>query len=187
MNKRILILKGSPRPTGNSSVLADQVEAGAKSANAHVESFDLFKMNINPCDGCDNCQGKNNQGCVINDDMQLLYARLREADAIVLASPVYWFTMSAQLKLCIDRWYALVNAEGCELKGKRIGIVLTYGDSDPFTSGGINAIRTFQDIFRFIKADIVGFVYGTAMNIGDIDNQPNLLEKAFKLGQKLAK
>jgi multimeric flavodoxin WrbA len=184
-SKYILILKGSPRQKGNSSLLADQVADGARAAGAEVESFYLHSMDIRPCDACDACQGTD-ADCIIEDDMQLLYPKLRSADAIVVASPVYWFTMSAQTKLCIDRWYALEDPHGNALAGKQIGIVLTYGDTDPFTSGAINAIRTFQDMFRYVKANIVGIIYGTALNVGDVQKQAGLLERAYKLGQKLA-
>jgi NAD(P)H-dependent FMN reductase len=126
--KYVLILKGSPREKGNSSLLADQVAAGARAAGAEVESFHLHSMDIRPCDACDACQGTD-ADCIIEDDMQLLYPKLRSADAIVVASPIYWFTMSAQTKLCIDRWYALQDPQGNALAGKQIGIVLTYGDT----------------------------------------------------------
>ena len=149
--KQILILKSSPRKRANSSILADQVAAGARDAGAAVESFDLHSLSIRPCDACDFCQGA--AECVINDDMQMLYPKLRAADGIVVASPIYWFTLSAQAKLCIDRWYALEGPDGSALAGKQFGFVLTYGDSDPYTSGAINAIRTFQDMCRYIKAD----------------------------------
>ncbi len=185
-NKSVLILKGSPREKGNSSSRADQVAAGAASSGAQVESFVLQNMNIQPCNACDACHETGDRQCVIEDDMQILYPKLRNADAIVIASPIYWFTMSAQTKLCIDRWYALEGPRGNALAGKQIGIVLTYGDTDPYTSGAINAIRAFQDMFRYIRASIVGMVYGTAMNVGDAQKQPDLMEQAYKLGQKLA-
>ena len=73
--KQILILKSSPRKRANSSILADQVAAGARDAGAAVESFDLHSLNIRPCDACDFCQGA--AECVINDDMQMLYPKLR--------------------------------------------------------------------------------------------------------------
>jgi multimeric flavodoxin WrbA len=183
-NKHVLILKGSPREKGNSSVLADQVAAGAKSTGAEVESFYLHSMDIRPCDACDVCTETGN-GCIIEDDMQLLYPKLRQADAIVIASPVYWFTLSAQTKLCIDRWYALESPAGNALTGKQFGLVLTYGDTDPYTSGGINAIRTVQDMCRYLRASIVGIVYGTASKPGEIQNQPDLMNRAYKLGQRL--
>ena len=183
MDKHVLVFKGSPREKGNSSILADQAAAGAKSAGAEVESFNLHNMDIRPCDACDVCQETG--VCVLKDDMQMLYPKLQEADAIVIASPVYWFTMSAQTKLFIDRWYGMDSSEGNALKGKQFGILLTYGDTDPYSSGAINAIRTFQDMFRYIEATIVEIVYGSASNAGDVQNQPELLERAYKLGQKL--
>ena len=184
--KYILVLKGSPREKGNSSLLADQVAAGASAAGAQVECMVLQNMNIQPCNACDVCQETGTGECILDDDMQTLYPKLWKADAIVIASPIYWYTMSAQTKLFIDRWYALDTPQGNVLAGKRIGIVLTYGDTDPFASGAVNAIRTFQDIFRNIKAPIIGIVYGSASNAGDIQNQPGLLEQAYKLGQELA-
>jgi multimeric flavodoxin WrbA len=184
MDRQILVFKGSPRAKGNSTILADKAAEGAKNAGAQVESFTLHQMHIHPCDACDICQ--ETELCVLADDMQQLYPRLRQADAIVIASPIYWSSVSAQTKLFIDRWYALESTQGSALKGKQFGILLTYGDSDPYSSGAINAIRTFQDMFRYIKADIVGMVYGTASNEGDVLNQPELLERAYKLGEKLA-
>ena len=116
--------------------------------------------------------------------MQILYPKLRNADAIVIASPIYWFTMSAQTKLCIDRWYALEGPRGNALAGKQIGIVLTYGDSDQFTSGAINAMRAFEDMFRYVKADIVEMIHGSASNVGDVQKQPGLMEQGVHAGPK---
>jgi multimeric flavodoxin WrbA len=182
--RRILILKGSPRKKGNSATLAGQVAAGASEAGAVVESFDLHDMDIRPCDSCDFCQGSGE--CVIADDMQTLYPRLRDADGIVIASPIYWFTVSAQVKACIDRWYALEGAGEAALAGKEFGVVLTYGDSDPYSSGAVNAIRMFQDIFRYERATIAGFVYGSASQPGEIAAQAELMQRAYALGQRLA-
>ena len=185
MPKKILILKSSPRIHGNSNTLAERAAAGARDMGADVKVFNLHDMDIRPCDACNECR-ETGGVCVIGDEMQALYPRLREADAIVLASPIYWFTMSAQLKVCIDRWYALQTPDGNELRGKQFGIVLTYGDSDLHNSGGINAIHTFESMFRYLEADITGIVHGSADAAGDIKKQPALLEQAYQLGQKLA-
>ncbi len=185
MSKSILILKGSPREKGNSATLAAQVFAGAKEGGAQVENVYLHGMDIRPCDACDFCQ-EGDVGCVVKDDMQSLYPKLEQADAIVIASPIYWFTISAQIKLCIDRWYALESSQGSALKGKQLGVVLVYGDTDLYTSGGINAIHTFESITRYIGMDMVEVVHGSAMDVGDAEKQPKLLERAYKLGQKLA-
>lgn len=183
MSKRVLVFKGSPREHGNSSTLADRAVDGAKAAGAEVEVFSLRTMNIKPCDACDTCHETG--VCVLKDDMQILYPKLIQADAIVIASPIYWFTMNAQTKLFVDRWYGLETPQGNPLKGKQFGILLTYGDTDPYSSGAINAIRTFQDMLRYIGASIRGIVYGTANDIGDIQKQPELMERAYKLGEKL--
>jgi len=99
---------------------------------------------------------------------------------------MYWFTFSAQAKLFIDRaFFAMNGPEGHALKGKPIGLIMTYGDSDPFSSGAVNALRAFQDICRFIDAPVAGMVYGSATGAGDIQKQPDLLQQAYQLGQKL--
>jgi multimeric flavodoxin WrbA len=186
---KIVIVKGSPRRQGNSAILAEQVAAGAEAAGAAVESFYLHGMDIQPCDACDSCQGVEAIDCVIEDDMQLLYPKLRAADAIVYASPVYWFTVSAQLKLFMDRCYGMWrDIDGSEehvLAGKRIGVLLTYAGDDPFDSGAINAIRMFQDAFDYVPAEIVDIVYGYASDVGEIRKNEDVMQKAYDLGQKL--
>lgn len=183
MSNFVLILKSSPRKNGNSNTLAASVEAGAREAGANVESLMLPVMDIRPCDACDDCQETG--VCVIKDDMQMIYPLLEKADAIVIAGPVYWFTINAQAKLCIDRWYALIHSDDI-FKDKQIGIVLTYGDDDLISSGGINAVHTFESMFRYLKAEITGIVHGSAHEIGDAEKQPELMESAYQLGKKLA-
>jgi multimeric flavodoxin WrbA len=185
MGRKVLILKGSPREQGNSAALADRVAAGAAEAGCDVERISLQSMDIRACDGCDLCR-ETGQFCVIEDDMQALYPKLVDADVLVLASPVYWFTFSAQLKLCIDRWYGLWSVQHDAFRGKQVGIVLAYGDTDLYTSGGINAIHTFESMFRFLEAPIAGMVYGTASDPGDVQKNPELMKAAYELGKKLA-
>ncbi len=184
MSKSLLILKGSPREKGNSAVLADQAAAGAREAGWDVESIYLQTMDIRPCDGCDLCRDQVVY-CVIEDDMQSLYPKLVAADALILASPVYWFTFSAQLKLCIDRWYGLWSIQHDAFRGKPVGIILAYGDDDLYTSGGINAIHTYESIFKHLHAPIVGSVHGSMNDVGDAQKHPELMEAAYELGKKM--
>jgi multimeric flavodoxin WrbA len=185
MAKRILILKGSPRRNGNSSILADRAADGARQAGAVVEVIFLEGMRITPCTACEACHDGEPE-CIIADDMRDLYPKLRQADALIIASPVYWFSMSAQTKLMVDRWYALEQKGGNELKGKKIGIILTYGDTNLETSGGIHAVGSFESMFRYIGCPIVGIVHGTAGAEGDVLKKTSLLEQAFRLGQSVA-
>jgi multimeric flavodoxin WrbA len=185
MPKQILILKGSPRERGNSATLADRLATGAIAAGAQVESIYLHSLDIRACDACDLCKDPGS-GCAIEDDMQPLYPKLAGADAIVLASPVYWFTFSAQLKLCMDRWYAFQSSQWQELQNKPFGIILTYGDTDLYTSGGINAIHTFESMARFLHGQLVGIVHASLDQADEAAQQPALLEQAYRLGQQLA-
>ena len=184
-SKKVVIVMGSPRKNGNSTTLAQRVAKGAEAAGAEVESFYLHEMDIKPCDACDICLEDSSKDCIIDDDMQNLYPKLRQADALVIASPIYCFTVAAQTKLFLDRCYGLGGPQGNALKGKRIGIVLTYGDSDPFDSGAVNAMRTFQDIFAYIGSPIVSMVYGSASKAGEIKANRDLMEKAYKMGEQL--
>ncbi len=184
--KKILVFMGSPRKNGNSAILAREAIAGAKEGGARVESFYLHGMKIGPCSACDACRRKKQKGCILKDDMAPLYSKIRQADAIVIATPIYWFTVSAQTKLFMDRWYALGGEEGYGLKGKKFGLILTYADEDPFRSGAVNALRTFQDAIGFVGAEIAGMVYGSAWKAGEIKKNKGLLKKAYRLGKDLA-
>jgi len=182
----ILVLLGSPRKNGNSAILAGQIIKGAESAGASVETILLHGMNIAPCQSCYACQKKDSKGCAIEDDMQSVFQKLIKNDTWVIASPVYWFNMSAQTKLFMDRCFALSAYKKNAFAGKRIAVAMSYGDTDPFTSGCVNALRTFQDAFRYVGAKIIGMVYGSALEAGEIKSNKALMQQAEKLGKKLA-
>lgn len=186
MQRHVMIAIGSPRKKGNSATLAKQVAAGARAAGARVETFFLHDLDIKPCTACDACRKKRNIDCVIQDDMQSLYPKLRSTDAVVIAGPVYWFTFSAQTKLFMDRWYGLGGDKGYPLAGKKFGLVLAYADADPFVSGAVNALHTFQDAMRFLEAEIVGMVYGSASKAGEIRTNKALMAEAYELGKAVA-
>ena len=182
---KVIVALGSPRKRGNSAILAAKLIEGVHSMDGEHELLFLQDMDVAPCSACDSCQKSMDTYCVIRDDMETAYPKILEADALVFASPIYWFSVSAQTKLFMDRLYAFLGPEGNQLKDKLIGILLAYGDTDPFTSGAVNAIRTFQDAFSYIGAPIIGTVYGSAMDSGDIEKSPEVLEEAYKLGRKL--
>ena len=185
--KRVLVLLGSPRRKGNSSTLASHISGGAESAGAEVETVFLQGLKISPCRGCDTCKKDDTQGCAIKDDMQAIYPKLIGADAWVISSPVYWFTMSAQTKIFMDRCYALTAYAKDPFAGKRIAIAMSYGDTDPVRSGCVNALRTFQDAYRYTGSKIVGMVYGSAMKAGEIENDQQLMREAEELGKRLVR
>jgi multimeric flavodoxin WrbA len=155
-----------------------------------AEIIYLHGLDISPCDACDSCRGVSEIDCIVEDDMQMLYPKVYEAGAIVYASPVYWFTVSAQLKLFMDRCYGMGESSSSDhednpLAGKKVGVALVYEGDDPYDSGAINAIRTFQDMFDYIHADLIGIVYGQALDRGEIRKRVDVLDKALDLGTKL--
>lgn len=184
-NRRVLVILGSPRKKGNSSTLAARISHGARSAGAEVEMVFLQDLKISPCRGCNTCQKRNSKGCAIKDDMQEIYPKLIEADAWVIASPVYWFTMSAQTKIFMDRCYALPAYAKAPFVGKRIAIAMSYGDVDPVRSGCVNALRTFQDAYHYAGSNIAGMVYGSATEAGEIADNEALMREAEELGKRL--
>ena len=105
--KKIVILNGSPRTNGNTKALIEHFMKDAKSAGNEVACFDLQKMNIHGCLGC--CKGGQNpeSPCVQKDDMQQIYPVYREADVVILASPMYYWGISGQLKCAFDRLCAV--------------------------------------------------------------------------------
>jgi multimeric flavodoxin WrbA len=185
--KNILIILGSPRKNGNSTILAKQLADGVKASNGDADLVFLQDLKIAPCSACDACIKNPDRKCIINDDMQLLYPKIKQADAIVFASPIYWFNISAQMKLFIDRSYAIQQDGKYAFSDKEVVIILTYGDVDVFKSGGVNVLRSFEDICNFVNATIVGTIYGSAEKAGDIKKNTKLLEEAFDLGKKLGK
>lgn len=187
MNDMVLVVYGSPRVNGNSTFLAKKIVEGIKEADCNIiieEAF-LQTLNIKPCSACDFCRTSGTNSCVINDDMKDLYKKISMAKAIILATPVYWFSYSAQLKAFIDRFYGLVLENNNVLENKNIAIAISFAGEDVFDSGAINVIRSFQDCFAYTKSKIKGFVYGKAVQVGDFENNTELCNIARQLGKNL--
>ncbi|MCU0558880.1 MAG: flavodoxin family protein [Desulfobacterales bacterium] len=185
--QNLLVVIGSPRRGGNSAALADRLAKSAAAAGAAVEALFLQELDIKPCTACEACRAKRARGCIIRDGMQPLYAKIKAADAIVVASPVYWFSLSAQTKLFMDRWYALGGGNDYRgLRGKRFALLLAYADADAFSSGAVNALHTFQDAIGYLGGTIAGMVYGSAAKAGEIRARKDLMQQAAELGRRLA-
>jgi multimeric flavodoxin WrbA len=184
--QRIVVLNGSPRPEGNTTILVERLKSGAEPLGARVDVVRLHDMNIRPCSACGACKDDDAKDCVIDDDMARIYPMIRSSDAVVIAGPIYWWNVSAQTKLFIDRCDALDGPSGNVLGTKRVAVILVYGGSDAFSSGAVNALRAFQDAFRYIGSEVVGMIHGSAWEAGAVLKNEPLLEKAFDLGKKLA-
>ena len=184
-SKRVLIVTASPRKNGNSTVLALKAAEGVDSIGGEADVVHIGNLEIAPCNACDICRVKPEEGCVIVDDMQPLYQRIKDAQGIIFATPVYWFNVSAQMKLFIDRTYAVKDGGDYAFTGKDVWVILTYEEEDILASGGINALLSFQDICAYVKANLVGTVYGSADKAGAVQANEILLQQAYDLGRKI--
>jgi len=183
---QVLIVHGSPRRHGYSSFLAGRAAQGVADAGGRHQDVYLHWMDIKPCSACNACRKKGARFCVIKDDMAGLYPKIVESSAILLAGPVYWFTLSAQMKLFLDRFYGLnVEATRC-LSDKKVGAILSYGDTDPYRAGAVNAIQALQDMFRYTGSRLAGVVYGTELGPKERRARHQASEDAYQLGAELA-
>jgi len=184
---KILIFNGSPRKNGNTSTLIKECVRAINDSGKVAEVFFLNDMIIKPCQFCDWCIDNKTLSCVEEDDMHEVYQKLLESDVLIFAAPIFWFNVSAQLKIFIDRLYAFHGKGGFALTQKKIGTILVYGDSNVETSGVNNAISTMNDIISYMKSENIGIVHGTAHKIGDAEKNTELMAKAYDLGLKISK
>ncbi|UQZ90433.1 flavodoxin family protein [Deltaproteobacteria bacterium Smac51] len=184
MKKKAAIILSSPRKGSNSSALALAIGAGVEEAGGAAEVVDLSGLDIKPCLACEACQ-RNGGKCTQIDGMHAVYPKVAEADILVLSSPVYWFNMSGQLKTFLDRCFAVAMNPDNPFSRKTIAAALSFGDVDMFASGGVNAVRCFQDICHYTGAVWGGCVYGSAMERDTLSKSKELLAKAKEMGVKL--
>ena len=136
---KILAVLGSPRPQGNSTTLARAFLTAAREKGAETQEFLLNQMDFKGCQACMTCKTKSDT-CSLDDDLTQVLATLNEADVLVLASPVYFGDLSAQMKGFFDRTYSCINPDfSCRLPaGKKAVIILAQANPDP---------KEFEDIF----------------------------------------
>ena len=117
MSKKVVILNGSPRQTGKTSALVKAFRDGAESAGHTVTEFFLGAMDIHGCKGCFGGHSSRDCPCVQQDNMMQIYPAVKTCDVVVLASPLYYWTVSGQLKTALDRLFALEEGDGNRLRG----------------------------------------------------------------------
>ncbi len=171
---------GSPRRNGNTAVLLDSVIKGMESAgNTGGEYIFLQEKNIRPCMGCNSCKKEGATGCVQKDDMQGIYPIIAKSDLIILATPIYWWSITAQMKLMIDRIYGMDFTCG----RKKVVLLMTYGGELP-NSGPETTEALFREICEYIKADAVA-VMGVCTETVEVKDNKKAREEAFELGRRL--
>lgn len=179
MSKKVLILSGSPRNGGNSDLLCDEFLKGATMAGHSVEKIRVADKKIAPCLGCYHCKDHGGK-CVYNDDMTEILQKMINADVLVLASPVYFYSICAQLKAVIDR----TVARWMEVKNKEFYYIATAGDEENSSlETTINCFRGYADCVE--GAVEKGVIYGGGVyEKGEIKNTP-AFTKAFEAGKNV--
>lgn len=182
MNKKIVILNGSPRKTGNTSALVKAFTEGAESAgNTVTESF-LDKMDIHGCKGCFGGHSNKECPCVQKDDMAQIYPAVKECDVVVLASPLYYWTMSGQLRTALDRLFALEEGDGNLLRGNgKSSALLMAAEGHGFD----DAVLYYDHLMEHLRWKNLGHVLaGGNMKVGDIKGKAEI-EQAYALGKSI--
>ena len=175
----ILILTGSPRKGGNTDILAKSFADGA-SKHHHVDIVRVCDLHINPCIGCNSCFLSDNHRCCQHDDMHIVYEKMGKADMLVIASPVYFYGISAQLKAVIDRFH---NPIRDTFNIKKMALLLVGAASLPDLFDAI--IAEYGLCLRFFDIEDAGRVLARGVNEkGDI-NKTSALEEAFRLGSSV--
>lgn len=176
MSKNVLIISASPRKGGNSDTLCDQFMKGASEAGHKVEKLRLAELEIDYCSACYAC--KKVGYCIKQDDMVQVIEKMRAADVIVLATPVYFFTMNAQMKTMIDRTLSGTQKPG--LENKDFYLIATAADGKAAMERTIDGLRGYLDCLPGAKEK--GVVYGAgAWQLGDILKNP-AMEEAYQMG-----
>ena len=145
--KKIVILNGAGKKNGNTAALIKAFREGVEAAGNTVTEFYLQTMNIKGCIDCQGCARKpagDLQPCVQKDDMQQIYDAYLDCDVVVFATPVYWFTISGQLKMAVDRLYAVQRNQGFDACKKDTVFLMTSGAPADMNQQPIEWYQTFE-------------------------------------------
>lgn len=179
MSKKVLILSGSPRKGGNSDLLCDEFMRGAEEAGNKVEKIRVAAKKVAPCSACYYCRDHSG-ACAHKDDMADILQKMIDADVIVLASPVYFYSIDAQLKAVIDR----TVARWLEVKNKEFYYIVTMADEENASADTTLAcFRGYADCVEGAveKGIIIG---GGVYEPGKVKNTP-AMEQTYKMGQNV--
>ena len=181
---KILGISGSPRISGNTDILLDKILEGAKSKGASIDKVILNKLKFSPCQECENM--RDDGECIVQDDMQGLYKKIKETDVLILASPIFFGSLSAQTKMMIDRFqcawrakYILKKDTGYKKK-KGVFISVEGSDRKDFFE---NARSIVKNLFATINAGYKEELFCPGVDEKrSILKHPDCLKKASDLG-----
>ena len=182
MGKNIVILNGSPRKTGNTAALVREFARGAREAGNTVTEFFLDGMDIHGCKGCFGGHSVRDCPCVQKDDMNQIYPAVKESAVVVLASPLYYWNMSGQLRTAVDRLFALEEGDVNLLRGNgRAAALLMAAEGHDFA----DVLGYFDHLTEHLRWKNLGHVLaGGNGDVGDINGKPEI-QAAYELGASI--
>ena len=181
---KILAVSGSARKGGNTEILIREALRGAGADGVEINI--LPDMDVRGCRGCRACRSEKGKGCKVKDEMQGLYKEIKEADALVLGSPIYYGELTGQMKCFMDRWYALRDKDR-NLRiasGKKVLFIITQG-ADGEDRYKAAAERVTKVLKSYEMQPVVIVAPGVEAK-GEVREKAGLMEKAFAAGRTLA-
>lgn len=176
---KVTVLTGSPHKKGTTALLADKFILGAEEAGHLVSRFDTAFESVKPCMACEYCSSHDGQ-CIHKDTMSTLSSELVEADVVVFITPIYYYGMSAQLKLVVDRFHA--NNGKLAGNKKAMLIAAAYG-SDDWTIEGLG--KMYESMLRFLNWEDIGTLYALGCPEREVVEQSHYPDKAYKMGKSI--
>ena len=170
---KILVLSGSPRKTGKTARMVKAFKEGAESAGHEVVVHDVAHMKIGGCLACEYCHTKGNGKCIQQDDMQKIYPDLYSAQAVIFASPIYYFTMTAQIEDAIQRFYPTGSIDNIE----KSGLILCSASPGVYAA----AEAQLDDMNGYMMWDKAGVV----TVCGDDKISEEKLQEAYDFGKNM--
>lgn len=166
MSKKIVVITGSPRKNGNSFAMTDAFIKAAEAKGHTVTRFDAAMMEIGGCHACETCY-KTGKACSFDDDFNLIAPAILEADAVVFTTPVYWYSIPAQIKGVIDRIFSLVVG-GKDVAGKECALITCCEEDDMSVMDGVRI--PIERSAALLKWNVIGEVLiPSVLNVGDIE------------------
>lgn len=173
--KNILIISSSPRKNGNSQMLCEQFKKGAEEKGHTVTLIRLMEKKIGFCRACDGCM-RNGGTCVLNDDMEEILKLFQKADVLVLATPVYFYGISAQMKTFIDRTYPIWQ----HLGKKEVYYIISAGLGEDIIERSLGDLDGFVEHLEEYR--IAGRIYATDVMEAGLVKNLDVFEKAYQMG-----
>lgn len=180
---KILAMVGSPRKGGNTDILVSKIAEGATHAGGEVDVVHLGDLQVRECDGCHACW--RGRPCSKDDDMQAIYSKIADSDAIVFGTPVYWYGPTALMKAVIDRFvYFNVEANRPQVRGKKavVAVVLEEDREETWTP----VLEFFRQSLGYLEMEPAGTIVVPGVGArGEIRKKPERLDEAMHLGRRL--